>query len=377
MIDLVALSLSLLSLLDAPLEPAQNSLSAAPLGTHITIREDVRLPWKSEHRYFADGPHFTDMAEVMAFAETLDPPKVHFEKQVQPVKGRIPGELPRELQDLQKLEALLLPPSDRIQVLDSRPATKSLTASRANEAIDFADSGSVPPDAEIAVGPDHVIVAVNVHFRIFSAATGEAQSNPIRIDALLGTPLLGGVNNCSSGLFDPNLLYDEQAERFLMGASKGSDYCLAVSDSSDALGGWTTYSIATDIGGFFFDYPHAGVGQQAFYVGSNQFFDSDNDGDDEFQEARLFAIDKDDLYAGRTPAVTSWSLAGQGGANTPQPLKLYGAGDGSWPISGPDYVLTGTGNNNVTVWSIDDPFGAGTLTRQANLNLTTYTGEIH
>ena len=153
MIDLVALSLSLLFLLDAPLEPAPHALSAAPLGTHITAREDVRLPWKSEHRYWADGPGFTDMAEVIAFAETLHPPKIHFEKQDQRVKGRIPGELPRELADLQKLEALLLPPSDRIQVLDSQPPTKSLTASRANEAIDFADSGSVPLEAEIAVGP--------------------------------------------------------------------------------------------------------------------------------------------------------------------------------------------------------------------------------
>ena len=73
--------------------------------------------------------------------------------------------------------------------------------------------------------------------------------------------------------------------------------------SSDPTTGWLTYSIATDVGVFFFDYPEAGVGVEALYIGSNQFFDGDNDGDLEYQESRLFAIDKVGLYTPAVPAV--------------------------------------------------------------------------
>ncbi|MEM1177491.1 MAG: hypothetical protein AAGM22_04050 [Acidobacteriota bacterium] len=372
MIDLAALTFGLLSLLDPTVhEPEGPRL--APLEQRFPVREDIRLPWKREHRYLADGPYSVEMVDVLAEAAEQPPVKTLYEAQGQPLKGRIPGSISPELAELYRLETLFLAPSDRIQVLDEGRFTKTLTSSRANDAIDFADSGSVPPDAEIAAGPSHVIVAVNRHFQIFSASTGQALSSVVSTATLMGSGT-GSQSNCASGLFDPNLLYDEQNGRFLIGMSKGTDYCLAVSQSGNPLGTWTTYSIATDIGGFFFDYPHLGIGRQALYFASNQFFDEDDDGGLEFQESRLFALDKTRLFAGQSVSVVSWSLAVQGGGASPQPLKVYGEADGTWPTSGPDYLLTRSNNNSVHVWTIDDPLGAGLLTRQSGLSLTNHTG---
>ncbi|MEM8997433.1 MAG: hypothetical protein AAGF23_21795, partial [Acidobacteriota bacterium] len=371
MIDLVALTLSLLSLLDAG--PAHDAVGAAPLGADIVTREDVRLPWKAEHRYLADGPYAVEMADVLALAAEQDPPQTIFEKQERPLKGRIPGMVPPELAELQQLEALLLPPSSRIQVLDAAPPQKSLTATVARDAISFADAGTVPPDAEIAASSIFVVVAVNIHFQVFSAANGLPFTPVIPLETLMGAAI-GSDPNCASRLFDPNVIYDEERDRFLLGVSNGSDYCLAVSQTGNPLGLWKTYSIAADVGGAFFDYPHVGIGRQALYFASNQFLDLDDDGDRDFFESRLFAVDKDRLYAGQSVSVVSWSLSTDGPASSPQPLKLYGFNDGTLPTSGPDYVLTRPNRRKLTVWSIDDPLGAGTLTRQTDLDVVSFTG---
>ncbi|MEM1181980.1 MAG: thrombospondin type 3 repeat-containing protein [Acidobacteriota bacterium] len=374
MIDLPTLVVSLLSMLDPTAADAAGNEShlqpaslQAPPGVELAARPNIRIPWELETRAFADGPYVVEMMDVVAQADD--------EKDSAPFKAkkknRIPGMLPPELTAIQRLEALLLPPSDRVQVLSERPTQKSVTSSTSNVAIDASSSNSVPPDPELAVGPSHVIAVVNTSYRIFSAATGTPLISATRL-----TNLMGGNSTCDSGLFDPNVLYDEEYDRFLIGAdANGSDYCLAVSLTSNPLGQWAIYSIATDIGGFFFDYPHAGVGLEAIYIGSNQFFDDDNDGDLDYQESRIFAIERLPLYLLQAPSVTSWSLAGQGSSFTPQPVNLHGFSDGTWPTSGPHYVITDQfDSRDVNVWTIDDPFGAGTLTRQSKLDIETYTG---
>ena len=227
----------------------------------------------------------------------------------------------------------------------------------------------MPPDPELAVGPNFVIAVVNTGFQIYTT-TGVAVTTVIRFKDFMASN-----SDCDSGLFDPNVVYNEEAQRFILGIdANGSDYCMAVANSANPLGSWDIYSFATDVGGYFFDYPHAGVGQEAIFVGSNQF--ELVDGNYRFREARLFAMDRDDLHSGGPVAFKSWSLSEQGYAATPQPANLHGHLDGTWPNSNePHYVLTVSGNrSNVHVWTVEDPFGSTTLTRQANLNVENYTG---
>ncbi|MEM8996495.1 MAG: hypothetical protein AAGF23_17035, partial [Acidobacteriota bacterium] len=369
MVDLPTLVLSLFLLVDgSPVETGGPAVAPdMPPNVEIAARENVRIPWRAKTYDVGSAPVIVEPFEIeaaQAAAEKEPEPKALREK------NRIPNMWPPELNEIERLEALLLPSSDRVQVFQPAPPTKSVTLGVGSAAINASSSNSVPPDPEMAASDSYVIAVVNSDYQIFSATTGAAFNSATNLSSLMNS------NSDCTGLFDPNVVYDEEYERFIIGAdANGSDYCMAVSLTSNPLAGWAIYSMATDIGGFFFDYPHAGIGLDALYVGSNQFFDSNNNGNLSFQEARVFAVDKIAMYNLQSPTVVSWSLAGQGSSFTPQPLNLHGFSSGHWPTSGPHYFITDQfDSRDVNVWTIEDPFGTGTLTRQSKLDLETYTG---
>ena len=374
MIDLPALVLSLFLLLDgSQAEPNQvpKNLDVPP-NVEITVQENMRIPWAAKTYNVGSAPVIVEPFQIEAAqaAADLEPePKALREK------NRIPNPMPPELNEIERLKALLLPPSDRVQVFnpglfESRAPNKSVTTGTGSTAINSNASNSVPPDPEMAASAGHVIAVVNSDYQIFSATNGIAFNNATNLSSLMNS------NSDCTGLFDPNVVYDEEYERFIIGADAGgSDYCMAVSLTSDPTGSWAIYSFAADIGGFFFDFPHAGVGLEALYVGSNQFFDSNGNGSLSYQESRVFAVDKVAMYNLQSPTVVSWSLSGFGNSFTPQPLNLHGYDNGTWPTSGPDYFITDQfDSRDVNVWTVEDPFGTGTLTRQSKLDLETYTG---
>ncbi|MEO1082688.1 MAG: hypothetical protein AAFY88_00440, partial [Acidobacteriota bacterium] len=363
MIDLPALVLCLFLLADS--SPAgldgPGSNPEMPPNVEVTARENVRILWQAKTHDVGSAPVIVEQFEIeaaQAAAEKEPEPKALRRK------NRIPNPLPPELNEIERLKALLLPPSDGVQVFQPAPPTKSVALGVGSTAINSTSSNSVPPDPEMAASANHVITVVNSDYQIFSATTGIAFNSATNLTSLMNS------NSDCTGLFDPNVVYDEEYERFIIGAdANGSDYCMAVSLTSNPLEGWAIYSIATDIGGFFFDYPHAGIGLDALYVGSNQFLNGS------YQESRVFAVDKLAMYNLQSPTVVSWSLAGQGSSFTPQPLNLHGFSSGQWPTSGPHYFITDQfDSRDVNVWTIEDPFGTGTLTRQSKLDLETYTG---
>ncbi len=224
--------------------------------------------------------------------------------------------------------------------------------------------GSVPPDPELAVGPDHVIAVVNIAFEIYDK---------------LGTSLTGGsitfasffaaVPGCT-GVFDPNVVYDEKEDRFILGIdANGTDYCVAASATGDPLGAWNGYIIPTDIAGAFFDFPHLGVGNEAIYMGSNQFGGSVPGG----FEGRAWALDKAAMYTAAPLAVVSHSTGFDG---TVQPANLHGWAQSTWPAVGTvHYLMTEVFDGiNHTVWSWDDPFGGDVFTRDGDVDLATAAG---
>ena len=68
--------------------------------------------------------------------------------------------------------------------------------------------GNVPPDPELAVGPNHVIAVVNVAFEIYNKS-GTSVVGPTTFSSFMA-----GNANCT-GVFDPNAIYDEEAGRYL------------------------------------------------------------------------------------------------------------------------------------------------------------------
>jgi hypothetical protein len=280
------------------------------------------------------------------------------------------GIVSEEEMEALRAASLKLPPSAALEVASAAPALAAPAPSTGFDSIDYNEccggGGNVPPDPELAVGPNHVIAVVNVAFEIYDK-NGNSLRAPTTFASFMGS------NPSCSGVFDPNALYDEQADRFILGIdADGTAYCLAVSQTGDPMGAWNIYAFPTGSSRAFFDYPHAGVGNGAIYMGGNIFrctFISCT-----FQEARVWAFDKTAMYNGASAAYVSQGLATS--EDTPQPLNLHGWNQGTWPGGGPHYFFTNTNYNGATysIFSWNDPFGANSFSQVGTVNLQTATG---
>ncbi len=233
------------------------------------------------------------------------------------------------------------------------------------DSIDYTESGGyVPPDPELTAGSEHLIAVINVAFEIYDKE-GNSLVGPVDFNQFFAS--LGG--GCASFSFDPNALYDEETDRYMIATDgDGVQYCIGVSQTDDPTGEWNLYAFPTGIGGAFFDYPHAGIGTDAIYMGSNNFGGT--------VEPRIWAFDKDAMYAGEEAGGVTRNLGST--ANTPQPLKMHGFDDGDWP-EGPHYFVTGNGQSfsdasTYRMFAWEDPFDANVVTEVGVFNLPAVHG---
>jgi len=244
------------------------------------------------------------------------------------------------------------------------------------ESLDFATAGGnfVPPDPELAVGPNHIIAVVNDYFEVYDR-TGASLLGPIQF-----ATFFAGVPGCVN-LFDPNVLYDEQLDRFVVGIdANATGYCVAMTQTGDPVQLWTAYGFSTvppapprD----FFDYPHAGVGEHAIYVGANVF----NNTATAFLRAEVWAIDKIAMAGGvPLPAPVMQPVVN---GFTPQPMNAHGWAQGTWPVAGPHYVLANQylpgppvvySGDLFDVWAWSDPFGVNAFGWNGFVDLAAATG---
>jgi len=284
--------------------------------------------------------------------------------------GRIESQLPEEAMAKLRAEARFLRANPSIQDPTAStyiaPDQALASAGTGFDSIDLrhccGGGGSVPPDPEMAAGPNHVIAVVNVALEIYDTS-GKSLGGPTTLSSFFAND-----PNCT-GQFDPNAIYDESADRFIIGADgDGSDYCIAVSQTGDPTGNWYLYSFQTASRRDFFDYPHAGVGEDAIYLGANMF------GVVQFKEGRVWAISKAGLYNGGSPQVVSYGLGSDG---TPQPMNLHGWNQGTWPSDGVHYILTDGqvyDGQNIGVWSWSNPFAGGVPTKKGEVDLVAASG---
>ncbi|MFZ4571138.1 MAG: BACON domain-containing protein [Bacteroidales bacterium] len=123
---------------------------------------------------------------------------------------------------------------------------------------------SYPPDCNGTIGPNHYMQTVNVTYSIYNR-TGTLLAGPTALNTLF-TGVTGATNNDG----DPIVLYDEQADRWLVAEftfGHSNDYMLvAVSTSNDPTGTWYKYSFDVTNQP---DYPKFGVWQDGYYMGIN------------------------------------------------------------------------------------------------------------
>jgi len=293
------------------------------------------------------------------------------------VGRRLEGPLSEEEIRLLQMEAATAPFSDWIQ-LAGIVGGLAPTPGVGFESLDFITAGGnfVPPDPELAVGPNHVMAVVNDFLQIFNRL-GTPLTTPIQFASFFA-----GVPGCAN-LFDPNVLYDEQLDRFVVGVdANATGYCVAMTQTADPLQAWSAYGFSTVPPGpagsrDFFDYPHAGVGEHAIFVGANVY----NNTATMFLRSEVWAIDKNVMAAGLPlpMPVNQFVVTGF----TPQPMNAHGWAQGTWPFASPHTILA---NNYVPgpppvysgdifdVWSWSDPFGANTFVWVGAVDLSLATG---
>lgn len=245
---------------------------------------------------------------------------------------------------------------------------------------DIPFTATVPPDPDLAVGPNHVIAVVNVAFEIYDKQGNSLTGGPVGFSQFFD-PTMGGTMpgtptpNCpayTGGLFDPDVVYDAAEDRFILGIDgDGTDFCIAVSQTGDPTGAWYRYAFDADIDGAFFDYPHMGVGDNEIFVGSNQFGGALPFG---FQ-GRVFAVEKANLYSGGVPMVATRELAPpglEGAAN----VKLDGTPQPAQSPTGPAHYIMSEFFDGVvhSVYSWEDPFGSDIWTLVGDVDLATASG---
>ncbi|MCA9986111.1 MAG: hypothetical protein KDE59_17510, partial [Anaerolineales bacterium] len=216
----------------------------------------------------------------------------------------------------------------------------------------------------LAVGSNHVIAVVNVAFEIYDK-TGTSVIGPLTFSSFFT-----GVSGCT-GVFDPNALYDEEAGRYILGIdADGANYCVAVSATSDPTGVWYRYAFAAATpSANFFDYPHAGVGDNALYMGGNMFNCAPSCS---FIESRIWAYDKAAMYSGNSASFVTASLGTSG--FTPQPLNLHGFDQGTWPSTNTHLFMAGLNADNVRLFSWTNALTGGSPGLVTTYNLQTITG---
>ena len=168
---------------------------------------------------------------------------------------------------------------------------------------------SPPPDTVLAVGPNHVIEAVNRGFAIYSKAGALIQT--YRTFTTFFTPIR--PTTTFTNYFDPRVVYDSFHDQYVMlalgvdGPNQESYVFLAVSATNDPTGFWFMYRYHVDTGSHtdaWLDYSSLGADLWGVYFTGNYFEWSDDD----FKYATIFSIGPTVFTGGSGTGWQFWNL---------------------------------------------------------------------
>jgi len=196
-----------------------------------------------------------------------------------------------------------------------------------------------PPDPDGEVGPNHYVQVVNVQYAVYTKS-GTLLAGPAQIGTLFaGFP----VTDCTGFNGDPVVLYDQQADRWLITqfTTQGPEYwnCIAISTSPDPTGTYFRYAFST--GENFPDYPKYGAWLDSYFIATREFAADDT------PYIGAYALEKKRMLVG-DPAARAVSFI------TPLGDTPYLLGDGLLPTDWDGSRPPKPGTPNWFVGTMDD-----------------------
>ena len=185
-------------------------------------------------------------------------------------------------------------------------------------------TGWIPPDPIIAAGPNHLVVATNSSFAIYTKGGSRQYS----------TTFFQWYSNLNppSTIFDPKIVYDANAGRWIIfvlavdDSTQQSYYLVSVSDDADPNGQWWSWKLdaglnAGTASGLWADFPGLGYDSgQAVYITSNQYTFPRNNAS--FRYAKVRILYKSQLYWVGSGGSLSWWIFGIYGTRMERPRLL-------------------------------------------------------
>lgn len=236
----------------------------------------------------------------------------------------------------------------------------------------ISDTGWIPPDPILAVGPRQVVAMVNSSWAVYGkdgTRLFEETFEKWFDNVYPGTP-------GNTRIFDPKCTYDPWGKRFILLAlardyyTNDSWYLISVSQKADAMGLWWNYKLdarksANRVRENWADYPQIGFDSSpdgAVYITSNQFgFDG------YFRYAKIRILKKSELYTG---APLSWYDFWNPNVFTWQPAQTLSITNGEWLVN----TQNPASGNTVSLWHLTNPTAPEPiLQRTAGVRVRPYT----
>lgn len=222
-----------------------------------------------------------------------------------------------------------------------------------------------PPDNHVAISDGGKVVSVVNSVTRYYDEDGNATGNATFTD-------LFSELNLVNFMFDPKVLYDPVADRFIMVVLAGSNsstsnVILAFSETNDPTDGWHAYSVPGNPlnNNTWFDFPSIGISDQDLFVSGNLFTNGSG-----FDQVVIFQVDKDAGFAGEP---IEWEVFGTDDDNifsnafTVKPVS-YGF-DGSYGPGGYMISTSSFGGGTAYLYDVTDSV-------QANQEIDVYSISI-
>lgn len=153
------------------------------------------------------------------------------------------------------------------------------------------NTGWIPPDSALAVGPEHVLEAVNVGFTVQSK-TGRVIRGYTTFDSFFASLKTANWDADGAFMFDPKVYYSWQHQQFVLfclgrdDVTQKSYFFIAISQTSDATRSWWAWRFDWPETGTWLDYAAISADPWGLYLTGNVFYFGSGD----FRYGQLWSL---------------------------------------------------------------------------------------